>query len=197
MRRLAAIFMLSVMALNLAFETAIVVGPTCSKLRTQIANRMSQVFAKPHACCSSGSGRETAQAVIHKTSCCSEKAATAAVKYQSCCAEKAVVTKAAAKHSCTCCGDSCLMGDSCTCGLPDPPQGGLFMRAPSCHPGQDVAGAGFVPPSLRFEYLFTAVSVPTNAYVACVKVMPPTVRYKNFIALPATPPPRRVPALAA
>jgi hypothetical protein len=189
--------MLSVMALNFAFETAIVVGPTCSKLRIKIANRMSQTFAKPQTCCSSRSEPDPDHAANLKTSCCSEKMASIDLQYQSCCADKTVIAKPSRKHSCRCCGESCLMGDSCTCGLPQPAPGGLFMRAPSCHPSQDAAGTGFVPPSLRFEYLNTALSAPTNTYVACAKLISPAVLYNSFIALPATPPPRRAAALTA
>ncbi len=69
----------------------------------------------------------------------------------SCCAEKP-----ATACGCPCCGDSCPMGDACTCGDDGKSKafaGGLFFQMPGCHPDQAAHNSSYLPLSMRLVFL--------------------------------------------
>src|SRR5690606_26080638 len=71
----------------------------------------------------------------------------------SCCSEKPKPKRTVC--GCPCCGDSCPMGDACTCG-PDGKSNtleGLFFKAPGCHPGQSGVDPQYLPLSMRLVFV--------------------------------------------
>lgn len=191
-RRLAAIVMLAVMAVNFTTEGYALYAPRVASLLKQVRAAVAEkcdASAVESGCCSGGSTEATGG---EPGECCSAEANTQP-KTGSCCSS--APTKPEPKPcGCPDCGDVCPMGDACTCSIYGHGNTfhseALFFRAPGCHPAQETFGASYFPLSMRVVFTESGEVACSHPAVVSVPLAMPDPHLTGHAPAPLVPPPR-------
>lgn len=103
----------------------------------------------------------------------------------------------AVKTSCQkgCCKNGCRLGADCRCGSasPKPPNGGLLLTAPGCHPLEGASMMLIVPHSVEYRFLLAESQLPpVSPSIQRLAPIPGTQAPSACDLLPETPPPKQI-----